>query len=611
MRRGRSSGRRRGPPARRRRAATATGDDPFRARGRGRPWRPFPRGHGDANRRARPRGAGFPIAYVQREAPVSRSRPRSVPPASPTTTSEPATAGDAVTRSFSAVAHSSLPVAGVQGHDAVARDEDGASLDHGREGRPHGSRHPPADIPGLGVETEHVVRGRRRHEDARRGGHPAGIAIRPPANGAGLQAERDDDARTSRDEQTCSVGRRRFVDAVFDRDLPDGRHREDGRRRDQAMSACGGERDDQRADENPCLQPRGTIPSHRGGIIRVPRREPFVLGPRHDRHPRLRLTVHPAHRQAASGAPGLLRDPSARNEAPSTSRSRRRRESCSRGGPTASSTRGRPAATAGSSTSACPLLGICYGMQLMSHLLQGQVKRSGRREYGQAEFQPQGGRLLGGLGKAARVWMSHGDDIQRAPAGFAVVGRTGTNSIAAIENLERRQFGILFHPEVVHTEHGIDVLTRFLDVCGCRRDWNAASFVESSVQAHPGDRSASVAGSSAPSREESIRPSRHSSSIGRSGTGSRACSWTTVCSARTRPPRSAAASPSASVSRSSSWTPGSASWGSSRVCGIPSASARSSAGSSSRSSREPRGRRGGRSSSPRGPCTPTSSSPPR
>jgi GMP synthase (glutamine-hydrolysing) len=153
------------------------------------------------------------------------------------------------------------------------------------------------------------------------------------------------------------------------------------------------------------------------------------------------------------------------------------------GGPDSVFDKGSPRCERGIFDLGVPLLGICYGMQLMSHLLEGQVKRSGRREYGQAEFQPQGGRLLGGMARGARVWMSHGDDIQRAPAGFQVVGRTGTNSIAAIESLPRRQFGILFHPEVVHTEHGTDVLTRFLDVCGCRRDWNAASFAESSVEA--------------------------------------------------------------------------------------------------------------------------------
>jgi GMP synthase (glutamine-hydrolysing) len=78
--------------------------------------------------------------------------------------------------------------------------------------------------------------------------------------------------------------------------------------------------------------------------------------------------------------------------------------------------------------------------------------------------------------------MSHGDDIQRAPAGFLVVGATETNSIAAIEDRDRRLYGMLFHPEVAHSEEGTAVLENFLDACGCARDWNAASFVEQATE---------------------------------------------------------------------------------------------------------------------------------
>ena len=126
-----------------------------------------------------------------------------------------------------------------------------------------------------------------------------------------------------------------------------------------------------------------------------------------------------------------------------------------------------------------PVVGICYGMQLMSHVLGGEVKRSGHREYGQAVFAPvASGALFRGLPPRSRVWASHGDDIRRAPAGFRVTGSTETNPIAAIEDTARRLYGILFHPEVVHSEEGAKVLANFLDVTGCRRDWNARSFVE-------------------------------------------------------------------------------------------------------------------------------------
>src|SRR5437773_1840792 len=130
-----------------------------------------------------------------------------------------------------------------------------------------------------------------------------------------------------------------------------------------------------------------------------------------------------------------------------------------------------------------PVLGICYGMQLMSHVLGGEVKPAGRREYGHASFDGHDGSpLLRGFDVPARVWMSHGDSILQPPAGFKVTGSSSTNPVAAIENRERALFGILFHPEVNHTEHGLTVLANFLDICGCKRDWNAASFVEEAVE---------------------------------------------------------------------------------------------------------------------------------
>jgi GMP synthase (glutamine-hydrolysing) len=127
-----------------------------------------------------------------------------------------------------------------------------------------------------------------------------------------------------------------------------------------------------------------------------------------------------------------------------------------------------------------PVLGICYGMQLMSHLLGGEVRRADRREYGHALFEAGDGLLVRGMRKPARVWMSHGDSIVRPPRGFDVVGSSGSNPVAAMESRERRLFGLLFHPEVVHTDDGEGVLSSFLEVCGCRRDWSTASFIEES-----------------------------------------------------------------------------------------------------------------------------------
>jgi GMP synthase (glutamine-hydrolysing) len=148
------------------------------------------------------------------------------------------------------------------------------------------------------------------------------------------------------------------------------------------------------------------------------------------------------------------------------------------GGPDSVHQRGAPRCDPRVFELGVPVVGICYGMQLMSHLLGGEVKRSGQREYGQALFSPRpGGTLFRGVPPRSRVWMSHGDDVRRAPEGFRVVGCTETNPIAALEHPVRRLYGMLFHPEVVHSEEGTKVLENFLEACGCRRDWNARSFV--------------------------------------------------------------------------------------------------------------------------------------
>jgi GMP synthase (glutamine-hydrolysing) len=130
-----------------------------------------------------------------------------------------------------------------------------------------------------------------------------------------------------------------------------------------------------------------------------------------------------------------------------------------------------------------PVLGICYGMQLMGHVLGGEVKGHGRGEYGLASLETKASSpLFKGVSANTRVWMSHGDQVQRPPKGFAVTGATGTTGVAAIEDRKRRLFGIQFHPEVKHTAEGNTVLSNFLEICGCHRDWNASSFVDEAVE---------------------------------------------------------------------------------------------------------------------------------
>ncbi len=152
------------------------------------------------------------------------------------------------------------------------------------------------------------------------------------------------------------------------------------------------------------------------------------------------------------------------------------------GGPDSVHDKGAPRCSTEVFDLGVPVLGVCYGMQLMSHLLGGEVRRADRREYGPAQLEPRDGLLLQGLAASTRVWMSHGDSIVKPPPGFKVVARSGSNAVAGIEARDRRLFGLLFHPEVVHTVEGTKVLSHFLDVCGCRRDWNAASFIDESVE---------------------------------------------------------------------------------------------------------------------------------
>ena len=129
-----------------------------------------------------------------------------------------------------------------------------------------------------------------------------------------------------------------------------------------------------------------------------------------------------------------------------------------------------------------PVLGICYGMHLMSHLLGGEVKAVGSKEFGPADLEVQpGSRLLDGLAPRTPVWMSHGDSSARTPPGFEVIARTANTATAAIEDRARNLYGIQFHPEVRHTKEGMTVLANFLEASGCRRDWNATSFIDSTI----------------------------------------------------------------------------------------------------------------------------------
>jgi GMP synthase (glutamine-hydrolysing) len=128
-----------------------------------------------------------------------------------------------------------------------------------------------------------------------------------------------------------------------------------------------------------------------------------------------------------------------------------------------------------------PILGICYGLQLMSLALGGKVEASPSREYGEAKIKIQSeNSLLNQAFDASTVWMSHGDHVAKTPSGFRVTAKSG-KIICAIENPKKRWFGFQFHPEVVHTKYGADILSNFFNLCGFSRDWVASSIIDEQV----------------------------------------------------------------------------------------------------------------------------------
>jgi GMP synthase (glutamine-hydrolysing) len=131
-----------------------------------------------------------------------------------------------------------------------------------------------------------------------------------------------------------------------------------------------------------------------------------------------------------------------------------------------------------------PVLGICYGHQLMAQALGGEVAATGDREYGGTTLHvSEPGVLLQDLPRRDTVWMSHGDAVTRAPEGFRVTAATDAIPVAAMEDRERGLFAVQFHPEVSHTAHGQDVMRRFLyDGCGLLPDWTPANIIDEQVQ---------------------------------------------------------------------------------------------------------------------------------
>lgn len=131
-----------------------------------------------------------------------------------------------------------------------------------------------------------------------------------------------------------------------------------------------------------------------------------------------------------------------------------------------------------------PILGICYGLQLMAKYLKGKVERGQKREYGKGILRVKDGRcvLFGKLPRELQVWNSHGDKLTKPPEGFKTVAITENSPFAAIENRKRRFFGLQFHPEVAHTPRGKTIIQNFVyKICGCGRKWTMRSYIDQAV----------------------------------------------------------------------------------------------------------------------------------
>jgi len=127
-----------------------------------------------------------------------------------------------------------------------------------------------------------------------------------------------------------------------------------------------------------------------------------------------------------------------------------------------------------------PILGLCYGHQLIAYLLGGEVKRGARQEYGLAYVtidKPID--ILKGLSSIEKVWMSHGDTVQSLPEEFEVLAHTENCPVAAFRHQEKALYGLQWHPEVVHTEHGMEILKNFIfEICGRKANWKPLSLID-------------------------------------------------------------------------------------------------------------------------------------
>ena len=154
------------------------------------------------------------------------------------------------------------------------------------------------------------------------------------------------------------------------------------------------------------------------------------------------------------------------------------------GGPSSVNDEDAPMIDAGLLNGATPVLGICYGLQLMGHLLGGKVAPAVKKEYGRASIHlKKGSPLFKNIPEDSNVWMSHGDKVLELPSEFKAVAFTENAPFAAVEHGKKPLFGIQFHPEVAHSDYGHELLNNFLfNICACSADWSPKSFIDESIR---------------------------------------------------------------------------------------------------------------------------------
>ncbi len=158
------------------------------------------------------------------------------------------------------------------------------------------------------------------------------------------------------------------------------------------------------------------------------------------------------------------------------------------GGPASVYAPGAPHASPEIFNFGIPILGICYGLQMIAYQLGGEVDRSAKREFGRAEVLiDDTSDLFAGFDGQTAVWMSHGDALTVLPKGFERIGHSANSPICAVRNKAKKIYGVQFHPEVVHTERGKDILRNFLfKICECGGGWSAGSFIEREIEESAG-----------------------------------------------------------------------------------------------------------------------------